>query len=129
MSQIYETAEAIPHFQAMTFFSDHTDAVKENLGHDSSNFVWPMTYIPFYIATSEEYRASHEETVKALSAHKSAVFTNDLIFNTLMGLMDIRDYPSYEPENDFTRPTYDDNISRFRTLFGKKKITEDTDSN
>ena len=129
MSQIYETAEAIPHFQAMTFFSDHTDAVKENLGHDSSNFVWPMTYIPFYIATSEEYRASHEETWKTLSAHKSAVFTNDLIFNTLMGLMDIRDYPSYEPENDFTRPTYDDNISRFRTLFCKKKITEDTDSN
>ncbi len=125
MSQIYETAKQIPHFRTMIFFSDHTDAVDENLSHDSSNFVWPMTYIPFYIATSDEYLTTHTETVKALTNHKDTIFTNDLIFNTLIGLMDIRDYPSYEPENDFTRSTYDDHISRFRTLFGKKKISED----
>ncbi len=125
MSQIYEAAQAIPHFQTMMFFSDHTDDVDDNLGHDSSNFAWPMTYIPFYIAASDEYQATHGETLQALANHQNTVFTNDLVFNTLLGLMDIRDYPSYEPQNDFTKDTYDDNISRFRTLFGKKKITED----
>ncbi len=129
MSRIYETAESIPHFQAMMFFSDHTDAVDQNLGHDSSNFVWPMTYIPFYIATSEEYRTTHQETVANLARHKDTVFTNDLVFNTVMGLMDVKDYPQYEPQNDFAKETYDDNTARFRTLFGKKKITDDTVSN
>ena len=125
LSQIYEAAETLPHFQSMLFFSDHTDAVDQNLSHDAGNFVWPMTYIPFYIATSEEYRKSHGEAIETLKSHKDAVFTNDLIFNTLLGLMDIRDYPTYEPQNDFTKSTYDADANRFRTLYGKKKISED----
>ncbi len=125
MSQIYEAAKAIPHFQSMMFFSDHGEAIDENLGHTPSTFTWSMTYIPFYIAASEEYQSAHSETLRALASHQDAVFTNDLVFNTLLGLMDIRDYPSYEPQNDFTKDTYDDTVSRFRTLFGKKKITED----
>mgnify|MGYP006960870347 CR=1 FL=1 len=51
-------------------------------------------------------------------------FTNDLIFNTLMGIMHIRANDFYEPENDISSSAYDTNASRFMTLYGKRKIIE-----
>lgn len=124
MSQLYESAQNIPNFQAMVYFSDHTDAVDQGLSHDASNFVWPMTYIPFYMAFSPTYEKVHASTFEMLQNHKASYFTNDLLFNALMGIMHIRAKSIYEPENDFTSPTYNNNESRFMTLYGKRKIID-----
>lgn len=124
VSQIYETAQNIPNFQAIVYFSDHTDAVDQGLSHDASNFVWPMTYIPFYMAFSSTYENAYPDTFEILQKHKAYYFTNDLIFNTLMGIMHIQANDFYEPENDLTSPAYDNNQSRFMTLYGKKKIID-----
>lgn len=124
VSQLYESAQNIPNFQAMIYFSDHTDAVDQGLSHDASNFVWPMTYIPFYMAFSPTYEKAYPDTFEILQKHKTYYFTNDLIFNTLMGIMHIQANDCYEPENDLTSPAYDDNQSRFMTLYGKKKIID-----
>ena len=124
MSQIYEAVQTIPHFQSMIYFSDHSEATDQGLGHDSSNFIWPMTYIPFYMAFSSDYEKAHPETYQTLQNHTSAYFTNDLIFNTLMGIMHIRANDFYEPENDISSSAYDTNASRFMTLYGKRKIIE-----
>ena len=124
MSQIYEAVQTIPHFQSMIYFSDHSEAADQGLGHDSSNFIWPMTYIPFYMAFSSDYEKTHPETYQTLQNHTSAYFTNDLIFNTLMGIMHIRANDFYESENDISSSAYDTNASRFMTLYGKRKIIE-----
>lgn len=124
MSRLYESTQNIPNFQAMIYFSDHTDAVDQGLSHDASNFVWPMTYIPFYMAFSPTYEKAHPNTFEMLQNHKASYFTNDLMFNTLMGIMHIRAKSIYEPENDFTSPTYNNNESRFMTLYGKRKIID-----
>lgn len=124
MSQLYESAQNIPNFQAMVYFSDHTDAVDQGLSHDASNFVWPMTYIPFYMAFSPTYEKAHPNTFEMLQNHKAAYFTNDLMFNTLMGIMHIRAKDIYEPENDITSSAYNNNESRFMTLYGKRKIID-----
>lgn len=108
----------------MIYFSDHSEAADQGLGHDSSNFIWPMTYIPFYMAFSSDYEKTHPETYQTLQNHTSAYFTNDLIFNTLMGIMHIRANDFYEPENDISSSAYDTNASRFMTLYGKRKIIE-----
>ena len=61
---------------------------------------------------------------QTLQNHTSAYFTNDLIFNTLMGIMHIRANDFYESENDISSSAYDTNASRFMTLYGKRKIIE-----
>ena len=83
-----------------------------------------MTYIPFYMAFSSTYENAYPDTFEILQKHKAYYFTNDLIFNTLMGIMHIQENGFYEPENDLTSPAYDDNQSRFMTLYGKKKIID-----
>lgn len=122
VSKIYDSASKLPYFQSLIYFSDHTDAVDQGLAHDSGNFVYPMTYIPMYMFFSPDYKAEHETTFNNLKFHQAAVFTNDLIFNTILGVMNIKFPPIYEEKNDFTSNKYDDTPTRFKTLYGAKVI-------
>lgn len=122
VSKIYDSASKLPYFQSLIYFSDHTDAVDQGLAHDSGNFVYPMTYIPMYMFFSPNYIAEHGTTFNTLKFHQAAVFTNDLIFNTILGVMNIKFPPIYEEKNDFTSNKYDDTPTRFKTLYGAKVI-------
>ncbi len=122
VEQIYESLCQFPNFQAMVYCSDHSEAIDEGLDHDTTNYKPSMTHIPFYMAFSDSYLSSYEPTVSQLHAQKDATFTNDLLFNAMLGLMHVQIKELYEPENDITSPSYDSTSSRFRTLFGKKKL-------
>lgn len=124
VSQIYQTVKKIPYFQGMVYFSDHTDAVDQHLGHDASQFVYPMTYIPMYMVFSPDYMKNHAGIMEQLREHQNSYFTNDLIFNTVLGLMQIQVSGLYEPNNDLTAASYDASPGRFKTLYGKKKILD-----
>lgn len=124
VSQLYEKAITFPNFKAFIYFSDHTDAVDQNLAHDASNFVYPMTYIPFYMAFSQEYQEEYPLIFENLKKHSSDYFTNDLIFNTVLGVMNLHLNGMYESQNDLTNSDYDNNKDRFMTLYGKKKIID-----
>lgn len=59
------------------------------------------------------------EIFKQVFRAKDKVFTIDLLFNFMLGLIGIRPEGLYEPENDCTAASYDTNEERFRTLLGK----------
>ena len=75
-----------------------------------------------YMFFSPNYIAEHETTFNNLKFHQASVFTNDLIFNTILGVMNIKFPPTYEEKNDFTSNKYDDTPTRFKTLYGAKVI-------
>ena len=83
-----------------------------------------MTYIPFYIAFSKSYQQEYPWIYENAKAHASDYFTNDLIFNTVLGIMNVQYKDMYEPQNDITKSSYDNNIDRFTTLYGKRKIKD-----
>lgn len=62
--------------------------------------------------------------IKTLRQATGNYFTNDLIYNTLLGIMGIRDGED-EPENDLSNPAYNADIHRFKTLWGEKLIVDD----
>lgn len=127
ISEIYNTVSSIPHFQAFIYFSDHGEGVDYGLTHDAVNFKYPITYIPLYMAFSQEYINNHPYALDMLKAHKDNYFTNDLMFNALMGIMGIRIPEFYEPENDITSAKYDSRRERFLTMYGSKRIIDDSD--
>ena len=122
VSKIYDAVKGLPNFQGMVYFSDHTDAVDQGLAHDASSFVYPMTYIPLYMFFSPNYIHQYGKTFQTLKSHSDSCFTNDLIFNTMLGIMHIQTDSIDEPNKDLTADTYDATPSRFRTLYGKKEI-------
>lgn len=125
MSKLWERLKAIPNFKGLIYCSDHADAVDKNLGHDASKFDFDMTHIPLYIYLSDSYIKENPVKYDILQHQKNQNFTNDLLFNLLLGIMKIDLGDMYEPDNDVTSATFDNNIDRFTTLYGKKHLTEE----
>lgn len=125
MSNIYRKVKTIPNFKALIYFSDHSEGVDENLGHDSGDFKFSMTYIPMYMYFSDTYIKDNHDIVETLQHSKNKYITNDLIFNTVLGVMNIQLNDIYEVQNDITNIEYDSEKNRFKTLYGEKFIYED----
>lgn len=125
MSQVYKRARKIPNFKGIVYCSDHADAIDKNLSHDAAQFDFDMTHIPLYIYLSDSYIQNNSAKYKSLEKQKNKLFTNDLLFNLMLGVLGINLNNIYEPNNDPTADTFDNNKERFKTLYGKKYICEE----
>ena len=122
MKNLYEKISKIPSFKGMIYFSDHADAVKKNLGHNASNFVPEMTHIPLYMYFSNDYLEKYKAKVNNLLEKVDNIITNDLLFNIILGIMDIKVDDVYEAHNDITEANYDVSVGRFKTLYGNRSV-------
>lgn len=125
MSQVYKRARKIPNFKGLVYCSDHADAIDKNLSHHAAQFDFDMTHIPLYIYLSDSYIKNNSAKYKSLEKQKNKLFTNDLLFNLMLGVLGINLNNIYEPNNDPTADTFDNNKERFKTLYGKKYICEE----
>lgn len=124
VSKIYEKAQKLPNFQAMVYFADHADAVDQNLAHDASKFVWPMTEVPMYLIFSKDFENRNRTLVDNLRNARNKIFTNDLLHNLMVSLLGIKSDVNYEASNDLSNALYDDNNERFKTLYGNKRFSD-----
>lgn len=122
LGQIYESLREIPNFQCMLYFSDHADDVKNGLGHNAARFSWPMTHIPAFVCFSDSYLSKGGDVLARLKQAKDKTFTNDLIFELMLGIMGIKSSEFYNGKNDISSLEYDANKTRFRTMYGKQSI-------
>lgn len=125
VKNLFDKVKSLPNFKGFIYFSDHADAVLQGLAHDASKFVPEMTHIPMYMYFSDTYFDEFADKVVSLNKAKSNVFTNDLIFNTVLSIMDVQVEKVYEANNDITSNGYDSDNKRFKTLYGKKQITRE----
>ncbi len=126
MQNLLETLKSWPEFKGLLYFSDHGEAVAADKAHNPDTFVFEMAYIPLYMYFSPSYLKENTVKVRILRAAQNSYFTNDLIFNTMLGIMDIHNDAFYEVENDLTSADYNADRNRFMTLYGKKFISEDS---
>lgn len=124
IEKLYEKVSAYPNFKGLMFFADHGEDPDRRLGHDCINFTPPMAKIPCYFLLSDEYASVHPDRVANLKRAKDEIFTNDLVYNAVLGMMGVKSRSGYEPQNDITSSTYDANPERFMTVYGKIKITD-----
>ncbi len=125
LKKLWETAQTLPNFRAMVYLSDHGEGIDEGRMHSATDFSWGMVRIPFFAFFSPSFSKEKPEIFKQVFRAKDKVFTIDLLFNFMLGLIGIRPEGLYEPENDCTAASYDTNEERFRTLLGKKSVAED----
>jgi len=124
MQEIVTEVQKIPNFQGLIYFSDHGEAIDRNAMHYAGTFGYDMARVPLYMIFSPTYMEKHPDKIKTLRQATGNYFTNDLIYNTLLGIMGIRDGED-EPENDLSNPAYNADIHRFKTLWGEKPIVDD----
>ena len=123
LQQIYDYAKANMHLQAMVYFSDHGENMQYT--HTSSPFYFDMVHIPFWVYLSPAYQAAYPQTAAGLKSHQHTIFTNDLIFDTLAGILQAPPEKIYNPAYDISSPQYNLTWETAKTLRGKKDIAED----
>ena len=124
VKNLFDKVKTLPNFKGFIYFADHADAVLQGLAHDASKFIPQMTHIPMYMYFSDTYVDDFSDKVTNLNKAKYNTFTNDLIFNMVLSIMDVQVEKGYEANNDITSDKYDKTTSRFKTLYGKKQILE-----
>ena len=125
VNKIVDKLSQKDNFKSLIYFSDHGEGIDKNLSHNSANFVYDMIYIPFYMYFSKDYMDENQEKMAILKQRKNDYFTNDLIFNTVLAVMNIKVENIYEPVNDLTNIMYDGEVDRFLTMYGARKISDD----
>ena len=123
LSRIYEKVKWHSNFQAMIYMADHGE--NPMIGHLPANFTWDMARIPIWFALSKSFVSAYPDTVAALRSNSKMPFTNDMMFDTLCGILGLKKWSFYEPKNDISSSTYDRSVEELRTLYGEKRIDED----
>lgn len=122
LQSIYEYSKQYLKLRAMIYCSDHGENMQ--YGHTTAHFTFDMVQVPMFIYLSEEYRKIHKDRKKNLQEHRNAIFTNDLMFDTLCGIMNLPNN-FYNKRYDLSDEKYDLPLEVAVTNHGKTKISED----
>lgn len=122
LQKIFEYARDHMHLQAMVYASDHGEDMK--LGHGAGAFLFSMVRIPMFVYLSPEYRDLYPEAAKQLDLHRKSVFTNDLMYDTVSGLMQAPN-SEYEACWDISSVQYDLPMEKAVSKHGEVRLTDD----
>ena len=115
LKKICEKLKENPSFRALVYMSDHGEDVDEQFDHNPAKFTFPMVRIPLMVWLSDSYVRDNPDTARTLANNRSRVWTNDLTYDLMCGLMGFSKAPHYERKFDLS--------SRFYSLSEKTAVT------
>lgn len=121
---ILQKAEKLPNFKGLLYFSDHGDDAEKGIYHNSAQFTYPMAEIPLWMYFSDSYISEHKIKFDSLKSHVDTPFTNDLIFDTVLGILGAQKSEFYCKNNDLSSMEYNHSIHDLKTLHGKKSLSD-----
>ena len=108
--------------QCMFYFSDHGENLKTGHGPSDKDFV--KVRIPVMIYTSPEYRKNNPELCTALYQHKENFFTNDMMYNTICGMLKAKSN-FYDAREDLSTLDFAYHKDDLYTFCKKAKVIDD----
>ena len=85
LSQVFDYAQKNLNLQAMVYFSDHGENLE--ISHNPVVFIFDMVRIPMWVYLSPAYQQALPGHTQALRQHQSRYFTNDMLYDTICGLL------------------------------------------
>ncbi len=118
MGLLDETNQSI---SASIYLSDHGEEVEKNYGHNIDRFTYEMTCIPMLVWLSKGYEERYPKIRENLEGQKSHIFTNDLLYDTLIGLVGV-ETKHYNSKYDLTSVKYGLKESDALLNHGERKV-------
>lgn len=125
LKQIFQRLQDVDNLKSIVYFSDHGEGIDKNLQHDGNRYVPQMAKIPFVVYLSNSFKNNQQEKYTKIKKSVNKYFTNDLIFNTMFGLMNVKLDGVEEKYNIIWSDEYNNDKERFRTSYGKRKISDE----
>lgn len=122
LKQIYDFGVENLNLQFMLYFSDHGENLKT--GHGPSDKDFAKVRIPVMIYTSQEYMQNNPDMRNALYQHKDNFFTNDMMYNTICGMLKARS-TFYDAKEDLSSPAFAYQLQDLLTFGTKVKVIDD----
>lgn len=123
---IYELLNKRSDFRALFVTSDHGEEAALGMHTpDQKLFSWSMVRIPTWVYFSESYGENHPERVEALHRNASKPWTNDMLYDALLGLTGVTGHSFYADDNDILSSKYDRPWPTLSTIHGAMPLTED----
>jgi len=125
VSKVLDIVKKYKGVSAFMYMSDHSEDIVRHRGHTAreDGFNLAMTQIPLTAWLSPEYKKRYPNTAKALISHKDSLFSNDMLYETLIGLAHIKT-DRYNPKYDLSSPEYELKPQNALTLHGKVHYTK-----
>jgi len=122
LRRFYEYGRKRLNMQAMVYFSDH-GCVPDR--HRLPNFGgFGDTRIPLMVWISDEYKTRHPQRADALLTNKNLYWTNDLAYELICGIMDIKSN-HFNEYNSLASHKYRYTRNMLVAMGGKIKISDD----
>lgn len=122
LQQVQQYAAEKLNLQAMLYFSDHGGDPYRKRHPDEAGF--KALQIPMFVYISDEYKNLYADSVKEFQAKKNTYFTNDLIYETVCSLLQIKSN-HFDESNSLLNSKYKYTRDMLTTALGTKKISED----
>lgn len=125
LKKICEKFKENPSFRALVYMSDHGEDVDEQFDHNPAKFTFPMVRIPLMVWLSDSYVRDNPDTARTLANNRSRVWTNDLTYDLMCGLMGFSKAPHYERKFDLSSRFYSLSEKTAVTMHGDFLVAED----
>lgn len=122
MSRIFDYAEKNLNLKALIYTSDHGEDMVN--GHGEGGFTFAMVHTPVFFYFSPEYRKDYPQLVSNVEKHKDEFFTNDLMFDSLSGIL-LAGNNYQKAQYDITDSSYSLPEDKALTVHGKHKVMEE----
>jgi heptose-I-phosphate ethanolaminephosphotransferase len=116
----------------LMYFSDHGEELERKFCHGTEFFndnykkyasVRDVVRIPLYFIYSHDYYAKYPKIIHGLEGNSHKYFTNDMVYDTMLGVMGIRG-SHYNQYQDFSSRQYNLTLDRLRTSNGKIALSD-----
>ena len=122
LQQIQEYAAKHLNLQAMIYFSDHATIPDKRRSPNFGGFA--TVRIPLFTYLADEYINTHPEIYSALKANRDKYWTNDLAYELICGILDIKSN-HYDESNSLASTQYKYSKDMLLTDLGKLHIIDD----
>lgn len=122
LQQVQQYAAENLNLQAMLYFSDHGGDPYRKRHPDQAGF--KALQIPMFVYVSDEYKSLYANEVGEFKAKRNTYFTNDLIYETVCSLLQIKSN-HFDESNSLLNSKYKYTRDMLMTALGSRKISED----
>ena len=125
LSQVYKYANANLNLQAMLYFSDHGGDPYRKRNPDAAGY--KSLQIPMFIYVSDEYKQIFGDSVAVFKGHRNAYFTNDLTYEVVRNLLQIKS-SCYNENESLLNSSYKYKREDLTTELGKMRLVDDKEA-
>lgn len=124
LQQIQEYAAKHLNLQAMVYFSDHATIPDKRRSPNFGGFA--TVRIPLFTYLADDYISKHPEVYSALKANRDKYWTNDLAYELICGILDIKS-KHYDEANSLASTQYKYTRDILLTDLGRLHIIDDSE--